>query len=83
MSSRDIKDGLIQAKLMSKVQYSGAKIDNSTNKSKTVTVLEQQPNKLVRAFKADVNQDNKKTKLETAKIGLYLKYKVLEVHNTL
>lgn len=30
-----------------------------------------------------VNQDNKKTKLETAKIGLYLKYKVLEVHNTL
>lgn len=26
------------------------KIDNSTNKSKTLTVLEQQPNKLVRSF---------------------------------
>jgi len=58
----------IQAKLI------GAKIDNSTDKSKTLTVLEQQPNKLVGAFKADGNQDNKKTKLETAKIGLYLKY---------
>jgi len=38
---------LIQAKLMGN---SGAKIDNITDKSKTLTVLEQQPNKLVRSF---------------------------------